>query len=250
MWEFLSNNWFVSIIGGLISGVIVYVVTNMVKKYKDRKDYIEKVKIANNEVLKLFTDELSAGSENINISLMSVVIESVALKHEVYPKDMFSVAEICQLLIYQVMDTSFISHDLKTYYYKIINEIIIDFELSKDQKVKNENNDNNDNNENNDNNDKEYTTNNTLMILDEDNVSRKISEKYSKTDSLKKKSRAILAFFSALFSLLITLVSMYFSISDFSIIGVKTLLIAMMLVIVGLLIILFVLVVTKNKNWL
>ncbi|WP_041669150.1 hypothetical protein [Acetobacterium woodii] len=128
-----NNDWFIGICTGLITMLVGWGISRIIafftKKASERKvdnEYREKVKYANDYILRLFAEELSYCNKDedinkgLNKKLIQTIINSVALKQNVLLKDIYNVNEFCQLILLKVMETTFISHDRKVLYYDLI----------------------------------------------------------------------------------------------------------------------------------
>lgn len=111
-WSFLNNSWFVGIVGGILSGLVTTWIGRKVFSGKDKKEYLQKVDATNKEIVYSLR---SAISDNVNhdrrviLSLMS----ATARKNGVLLKDAYSIKEIAEDLIKEVMDSSFIPSTFK-----------------------------------------------------------------------------------------------------------------------------------------
>lgn len=111
MADFFSNNWVVSI----LTGIIVYVLTKLWETIKEKKWYLNTLKIANGEVfntIKLMIPESELPTSKILFSLH----RATAKKHSVKQEDMDELPIIIDGLIKEILDSSFLSYHDKTNY--------------------------------------------------------------------------------------------------------------------------------------
>jgi len=115
MKEFFTNVWVVGIIGGVLSGIFVSWITRIIFSKRDNKEYLQKILQANREVVYAIRPTISEG-EIPSISIINSLISSNSIRYSIEIKDMYSIEQICDELIKEVMDSSFISSKVKTDY--------------------------------------------------------------------------------------------------------------------------------------
>lgn len=137
-----DNAWVIGVLGGIISGLAVYFITTFIEKIKNQKEYIKRVQLANDNLITLLKKEVGYGIGNISNQLISSMIDSISLKYKVKATDLYNIYEICQLLIYDIMDTSFVVSDNKRQYYQKLELIaeswingLTDIEESKEREL-------------------------------------------------------------------------------------------------------------------
>ncbi|MBZ2174464.1 hypothetical protein K8M07_04315 [Schnuerera sp. xch1] len=115
MKEFLANSWVVGIIGGILSGFFVTWITRIIFSKRDNKEYFQKVLQANKEIIYSIRPTISEG-DIPKREIINALISSNSLKYGIEVKDMFTLEQICDELIKEVMDSSFISSETKNEY--------------------------------------------------------------------------------------------------------------------------------------
>ncbi|ENM5799680.1 hypothetical protein NTH31_003690 [Vibrio mimicus] len=110
--EILNNAWVVGIGGGILSSLIVAIITRKIFSKRDNKEYFQKVQSANREVLYAIRPGISEGLIP-NKYIVEHLIEATARKYSVEVDSMLSLSEISSELIKEVMDSSFISAQTK-----------------------------------------------------------------------------------------------------------------------------------------
>lgn len=112
-WEQLASNpWVISIVSGLITSIIVYIITKPLVLRRKNRELRQKATAANHEVLY----SLRSGIPNGNIpehSIILRIIDATARKYEITPCDMFSINELFSEIIKEVFDSAFITSDKK-----------------------------------------------------------------------------------------------------------------------------------------
>ncbi|WP_440221759.1 hypothetical protein ACQQ2N_11720 [Dokdonella sp. MW10] len=113
--EVINNPWFIGIGGGILSGLIVTLISRMVLSRRDNREYAQKVLGANREVIYAIKPGISEGLIPASEIIQSL-IEATARKYGVEAKNLYRASEIAQELMKEVMDSSFISAKTKEEY--------------------------------------------------------------------------------------------------------------------------------------
>lgn len=117
MFSFFSNPWVIGIISGVPSGILVTWITRLIFNKRDNKEYYQKVIQANREVIYAIRPTISE-NEIPDVKIVESLIRSNSLKYGIDKSSMYSIEQICDDLIREVMDSSFISSNIKTNYCK------------------------------------------------------------------------------------------------------------------------------------
>ncbi|WP_429845437.1 hypothetical protein [Brevibacillus sp. FIR094] len=108
---FFNNSWVTSI----ITGLLVFYVTDIYKRLKEKKSYFQKVGQVNKEIFK--TIRYSIPEENLpSTSILKSIHIATAKRYNVKLEDVDSLQAIIDDLIKEVMDSNFLSHDNKLLY--------------------------------------------------------------------------------------------------------------------------------------
>jgi hypothetical protein len=114
---FLTNTWVVSI----ITGLIVYVLTKLLETFREKRHYVNTLKLANDEVfntIKVMIPEDTLPSPKVLFSLHRATAKKYGVKQE----DMYVLPTIINSLIKEILDSSFLSyHDKVLYSEKLLN---------------------------------------------------------------------------------------------------------------------------------
>lgn len=110
--DILSNAWVVGIGGGILSGLIVAIITRKIFSKRDNREYLQKVQSANQEVLYAIRPGISEGVIP-NSEIVLHLVEATARKYSVEVESMHGISSIASELIKEVMDSSFISAQTK-----------------------------------------------------------------------------------------------------------------------------------------
>ena len=113
--DWFNNTWVVGILGGILSGLIVNYVSRLFLSKKENREYLQKIFSANREVIYSIRPGISEGVIPKPETVEALII-ATARKYSVNREDVYGQAEITQELTKEVMDSSFISSQLKQEY--------------------------------------------------------------------------------------------------------------------------------------
>lgn len=122
---FLDNPWITGIGGGVVSGFIVYFITNLIYSRRENKEYWQKITTANNELLYAMRP-LIVQKQIPSKAIVNSMIESTARKYGVNKDDLFDIHLLTDDLIREVMENSFLSSGQKMDFCSKINELEIE----------------------------------------------------------------------------------------------------------------------------
>lgn len=123
MLAFLQNPWVVGIGGGIISGIIVFFITNWIYRRKDNSKYIEQINSANTDIiraLKPYVAERGLPEKEV----IDAIVVSTARKYKVKSDELYSVRIICEELIREVVENIYVSSEKKYEYTKQLSEYL------------------------------------------------------------------------------------------------------------------------------
>ncbi|MDF4518501.1 hypothetical protein P3485_22155 [Vibrio parahaemolyticus] len=123
--DFLSNEWVVGIGGGILSGLIVTLLTRYIFTKRDNREYYRKLDLVNKEVLYALRPGISEGAMP-NESVLESLIIATSRKYKVNSKDIFQPKQIAEELIKEIMDSSFISFEAKSQYCSSLSHLVED----------------------------------------------------------------------------------------------------------------------------
>lgn len=115
MSEWLQNTWVVGIGGGIISGLIVFLVTRWLFSNQSKDEFTRKIASANREITFAVRQGIPEGRVPSH-EVLNSLIKATARKHGLSTNDLYGPAEVAQDLIKDVMDSSFISAEAKENY--------------------------------------------------------------------------------------------------------------------------------------
>jgi hypothetical protein len=105
--EILNNPWVIGIVGGIISGLLVYLFTYYLLSRKQNKEYSQRVSTANKALLHTIRP-LIVQKKIPSKTITESIIESIAREHKVNTRDILSVQLLVDDLIKEVMENAFL----------------------------------------------------------------------------------------------------------------------------------------------
>ncbi|TSJ39078.1 hypothetical protein [Fluviicola chungangensis] len=122
MIEFLTNSWTIGIGGGVISGLIVFLITNKIFTRREDKEYTQKIEMANKELLYCIRP-LIVGQNLPSQDLIDSVIFSTARKYGVEINDLYENDELAEDLTKEILDTPFLNSESKLKYCELTSKL-------------------------------------------------------------------------------------------------------------------------------
>ena len=113
--DIFKNTWFVGIATGIISGILVFFLTNWIAKKKGREDYYKQVMMANQSVITALKPYIAERGLP-ELEIFSSLIASTARMYSVEEKDMFTISVFCEELIREIISDIYVSTDKKKEY--------------------------------------------------------------------------------------------------------------------------------------
>ncbi len=113
--DIITNPWIIGIGGGIISGLIVFLITNRIFSKRENKEYQQKIEMANKELLYSIRP-LIVGQNIPNQDLIDSIIYSTARKYSVEINDLYENEELAEDLTKEILDNPFLNSDNKLKY--------------------------------------------------------------------------------------------------------------------------------------
>lgn len=133
MLEIINNSWFIGVVGGIISGFLVWFITNNLFKSKQTQEYVQKVLSVNRELIYSLRSGIS--QRNLpNLDVLTALRSATSRKYSVDINDIYTNKELAEELIKEVMDSSFIPVESKASFCDLLNPLLKE-ELPKEQKL-------------------------------------------------------------------------------------------------------------------
>jgi hypothetical protein len=110
--ETLNNPWVIGIGGGLLSGLVVTLITRYLFSRRDNREYVQRIVTVNQEILYALRPGISEGIIP-SADVVASLIKATASKYGVDHNDVYSSPELADVLVKEVMDTSFLSAKAK-----------------------------------------------------------------------------------------------------------------------------------------
>ena len=121
--NFISNAWTIGIGGGIVSGFIVFWVTNFFFTKREKKEYLQRVKTANNEILYAIRPLIVSQKIPVQAIIESLIL-STSRKYMVNTTNLYTTQRLVEDLIKEVLDNAFLDADRKLEYCNIVNKIV------------------------------------------------------------------------------------------------------------------------------
>ena len=121
--NFISNAWTIGIGGGIVSGFIVFWVTNFFFTKREKKEYLQRVKTANNEILDAIRPLIVSQKIPVQAIIESLIL-STSRKYMVNTTNLYTTQRLVEDLIKEVLDNAFLDADRKLEYCNIVNKIV------------------------------------------------------------------------------------------------------------------------------
>ncbi len=135
MIQFLKNTWVVGIIGGIISGLIVFFITEYLVIRRNNKIYENKIKQANIDMINLLKPYI-ADFGLPEIDIFRSLISATARKYEIDTRYMYTIVTYCEELVLEIIGNVYLSKEKKNEYTIHILDYIEP--LKKDEKQREE----------------------------------------------------------------------------------------------------------------
>lgn len=119
---FLTNSWVIGIGGGIISGLVVFIITNKIFTRKENKEYQQKIEMANKELLYSIRP-LIVGQNIPSQNLIDSIIYSTARKYNVEIEDLYENEELAEDLTKEVLDNPFLNSENKLKYCELTSRL-------------------------------------------------------------------------------------------------------------------------------
>lgn len=122
MIEILNNPWVIGIGGGIISSLIVFFGTKYLFSKKENREYVQKVRTANNEILYSIRP-LIIEKRLPTVDLLLAIRISIAKKYGIKQEDLYSDFSLSNDLITEIMGNSFLSSEQKLEFCDLLNQM-------------------------------------------------------------------------------------------------------------------------------
>lgn len=122
MLAWLDNAWVVGIVGGIVSGIIVFLITNWLFSGQGKRELGRRIALANREVVLAVRQGIPENTVPTP-EVLDALTKATARKHALRAEELYGAAEVAQDLIKEVMDSSFISAATKEEYCKRLAEL-------------------------------------------------------------------------------------------------------------------------------
>ena len=110
--DWLQNPWVIGVGGGVISGLLVTLITRYLFARRERREYRQKVATANHEII--YTIRPAVAEKVIpSAAMVEALFSATARKYEVNSDDLLSISALANELMKEVMDNTFLTSNQK-----------------------------------------------------------------------------------------------------------------------------------------
>lgn len=120
--DLLNNPWFVGVGGGIISSLIVFVMTQYFFERQNNREYLQKIKTANGEILWAVRSLIVEGKVPTREIYRAIKL-SVASKYALDPEHLYNERTLFNDLVCEVTANSFLTTEQKTDYYSLLEAL-------------------------------------------------------------------------------------------------------------------------------
>jgi hypothetical protein len=125
--NWLTNAWVVGIGGGILSGLLVTWIWNLLLSKKKDREFQQQVATANREIIYAIRSGIPENSLPTR-RVIEALIHSTARRYGLEPTDLYQPEELIEELIKEVMDSSFLSATKKAEYCCGLQEAVTEIE--------------------------------------------------------------------------------------------------------------------------
>lgn len=115
MMDLMKNTWFVGISTGIISGLLVFYLTNWIMKKKGKEEYFKQVEFANQDVIAALKPYIAERGLP-EIEIFQSLILSTARNYSIEVHDMYTASIFCEELIREIISDVYVSSEKKKEY--------------------------------------------------------------------------------------------------------------------------------------
>lgn len=132
MIAFLENQWVVGIGAGIISGIIVYLITKWIFQRKDNSKHLEQVHNANMDIIRILKPYV-AEKGLPEKEIVDAIILSTSRKYNVKSEELYSIRIVCEELIREIIENVYVSSDKKKEYSNNLKEYLLNLHSERDK---------------------------------------------------------------------------------------------------------------------
>ena len=132
MLAFLENQWVVGIGAGIISGIIVYLITKWFFQRKDNSKHLEQIHNANMDIIRILKPYV-AEKGLPEKEIIDAIILSTSRKYNVKSEELYSIRIVCEELIREIIENVYVSSEKKKEYSNNLKEYLLSFHSQNDK---------------------------------------------------------------------------------------------------------------------
>ena len=134
MTTFFQNQWVVSIVAGIISGVIVYFILEWALQQREHSEHLKQINTANLEIIHMLKPYIiEKGLPDIEI--IDALIISTARKYNLERIELYSVHILCEELMRDIIENVYVASDKKQEYSVHLKQFLLILDAEKDEEL-------------------------------------------------------------------------------------------------------------------
>lgn len=124
--NFFSNQWVINIGTGLIVYIVTTIISRIIINKAANKQKQQQIENANSEIIRILKPYV-VERNILNKMIINSITESVARKYNLSIDEVLNVRAICEELIREILESSYVDNEKKSEYVVYLNDIIADF---------------------------------------------------------------------------------------------------------------------------
>ena len=124
--NFFSNQWVINIGTGLIVYIVTTIISRIIINKAANKQKQQQIENANSEIIRILKPYV-VERNILNKMIINSITESVERKQNLSIDEVLNVRAICEELIREILESSYVDNEKKSEYVLYLNDIIEDF---------------------------------------------------------------------------------------------------------------------------
>jgi len=130
MKEFFQSPWVIGIITGVLSGILVFLISFWTSKAVEKKKHKSQIESANIEIIRTLRPYVSEKGLP-PVEVLNAIINSSARKYLLKKEELYSVRIICEELTKEIIENIYVSSDKKSDFSVSLMNYIVEYEKLK-----------------------------------------------------------------------------------------------------------------------
>ena len=121
--NFFNNQWVINIGTGLVVYIVTNIISRIILNKAANKEKQKQIENANKEIIRILKPYV-VENNILNKNVINAVIKSISRKFYIPSEDLFSDKEICEELIREILESSYVNNDKKFDYINYLSNIM------------------------------------------------------------------------------------------------------------------------------